>query len=54
MGLVAEVYGVFPDWRLNPCPLNWQVNFYPVYHQGNPQFLIFKEGDNSVQITEFL
>ena len=53
-GLAATAGGIFPDRGLNPCPLSWQVNFYPVYHQGNPQLLIFKEGDNSVQITEFL
>lgn len=54
MVLVAETCGIVPDRGLNPCPLSWQANFYPVYHQGNPQLLIFKEGGNGVQITEFL
>ena len=29
-------YGIFPDQGLNPCPLYWQVEFYPLDHQGNP------------------
>ena len=28
----------FPDERLNPCPLNWQADSYPLYHHGSPIF----------------
>ena len=27
---------IFPDQGLNPCPLHWQADSYPLYHQGNP------------------
>ena len=27
--------GIFPDQRLNPCPLHRQVVFYPLNHQGS-------------------
>ena len=38
--------GIFLDQGLNPCPLHWQVDFYPLHHQGSPYiagfyFLIF-------------
>ena len=29
--------GIFPNQRLNPCPLHWQADSYPLYHQGSPQ-----------------
>ena len=29
-------YGIFPDPGSNPCPLHWQVDSDPLYHQGNP------------------
>ena len=25
--------GIFPDQRLNPCPLHWQVDSHPLCHQ---------------------
>ena len=28
--------GIFQDQGLNLCPLNWQVDSYPLYHQGSP------------------
>ena len=28
--------GIFLDQGLNPCPLHWQVDSYPVYHQRSP------------------
>ena len=28
--------GIFLDQGSNPCPLHWQVDSYPLYHQGNP------------------
>ena len=35
--------GIFPDQRLNPCPLHCEVNSYPQYYKGSPVclFLIF-------------
>ena len=27
--------GIFPDQGLNPCPLHWQVDSYPLCHQGS-------------------
>ena len=24
------------DQGLNPCPLHWQADFYPLHHQGSP------------------
>ena len=54
MGLLAVVpglscstaCGICLDQGLNPCPLHWQVDFYPLHHQGSPYiagfyFLIF-------------
>ena len=28
--------GIFPDQGLNPCPLHWQVDSYPLRHQESP------------------
>ena len=25
--------GIFPDQGLNPCPLHWQADSHPLYHQ---------------------
>ena len=34
--------GIFLDQGLNLCPLHWQVDSYPLFHQGSPAvFLIF-------------
>ena len=39
-GLVApQPCGIFPDQGWNLCSLHWQVDSYPLDHQGNPQFL---------------
>ena len=27
--------GIFPDQGLNPCPLHWQADSYPLRHQGS-------------------
>ena len=27
--------GIFPDQGLNMCPLHWQADSYPLYHQGS-------------------
>ena len=31
--------GIFLDQGLNPCPLHWQADFYPLHHQGSPTVL---------------
>ena len=28
--------GIFPGQGSNPCPLHWQVDSYPLHHQGSP------------------
>ena len=28
--------GIFPDQGPNLCPLHWQVDSYPLHHQGSP------------------
>ena len=32
----SEVRGIFSDQGSNPCPLHWQVDSYPLHHQGSP------------------
>ena len=32
----SEAWGIFPDQGLNRCPLPWQADSYPLYHQGSP------------------
>ena len=29
--------GILPDQGSNPCPLHWQADFQPLYHQGSPK-----------------
>ena len=31
--------GIFLDQGLNPCPLHWQADSYPVYHHGSPTLI---------------
>ena len=31
-----EACKIFTDQGSNPCPLLWQAEFYPLYHQGSP------------------
>ena len=30
----SEAWGMFPDQGLNPCPLHWEAESYPLCHQG--------------------
>ena len=32
--------GIFPEQRLNPCPLHWQVGSEPLDHQGSPSTVL--------------
>ena len=34
-------YGIFPDQGLDLCLLHWQVDSYPLYHQGSPPFNLY-------------
>ena len=36
----SEAYGIFLDQESNPCPLQWQVNSYPVSHLGSPRYSV--------------
>lgn len=36
----SMVCGIFLGHRLNRCPLHWQVDTYPLYHQGSPPVLL--------------
>ena len=38
----SETCGVFPDQGMNSCPLHWQVDSYPLHHQGSPSQYSFK------------
>ena len=29
--------GILPDQGSNPCPLHWQADSQPLYHQGSPE-----------------
>ena len=43
-GLSCPVaYGIFPDRGLNPCLLIWQVDSYPLDHQGSPTHSLYME-----------
>ena len=33
--------GIFPARGSNACPLHWQADYYPLYHQGSPGWEIF-------------
>ena len=33
----SETCGIFPDQGSNLCPLHWQVDSYPLYHQGESE-----------------
>ena len=35
----SEAHGIFPDQRLNPYLLHWQVDSLPLSHQGSPHFI---------------
>ena len=33
----SKACGIFLDQASNPCPLHWQVDSYPLYHQRSPK-----------------
>ena len=37
---------IFLDQASNSCPLHWQVNSYPLLHQGSPASLFLKDDDS--------
>ena len=32
----SSAHGIIQDQGLNLCPLHWQVDSFPLYHQGSP------------------
>ena len=36
----SKACGIFPGQGLNLCPLHWQADSYPLYHQESPVWLI--------------
>ena len=40
------VCGIFLDQISNPCHLHWQVDSYPMYHQGSPQYSSYLSFDH--------
>ena len=41
-GLICSTaHGIFPDQRLNPHPLHWQGDSYPLYHQGSSLIIFY-------------
>lgn len=40
--ICTPAWGIFPDRRLNTCPLHWQADPYPPDHQGSPGFPFMK------------
>ena len=50
----SEACGIFRDWGWNPCPLHWQVDSYPLDHQGSPGFIhSWSLRDSSPPLTFF-
>ena len=40
----SEACGISPDQGLNPCPLHWQVDSYPLCHQGKQKQKMLRRG----------
>ena len=43
--------GISPDQGSNPCPLHWQTDSYPLYHQGSPGMWAFPASTLMLSIT---
>ena len=48
------VCGIFLDQISNPCHLHWQVDSYPMYHQGSPQYSSYLSFDHLLLEIFFL
>ena len=46
--------GIFPDRESNPCPLHWQADSYPPYHQGSPRHHPFKKLVCNILVLEII
>ena len=46
--------GMFLDQGSNRCPLHWQVDSYPLHHQGSPNGRIFKNIINKVVVNHII
>ena len=42
---------IFPDQGLNPCPLHWQTNSYPLYHHGRSKQSLNHQNTREVPAT---
>ena len=48
----SEARRVFPGQGSNPCPLHWQVDSCPLYHQGSlNRFILFFHTKSSKSLT---
>ena len=45
--------GILLDQRSNPCPLYWQVDSYPLHHQGSPHIIFKKQTRKAVIFTSW-
>ena len=36
----SSACGIFPNQGLNPCPLHWQADSYPLHHQEGPSDIL--------------
>ena len=46
--------GIFPDRESNPCPLHWQADSYPPYHQGSPRHHPLKKLVCNISVLEII
>ena len=46
--------GIFPDQESNPCPLHWQADSYPPYHQASPRHHPFKKLVCNILVLEII
>ena len=44
--------GIFPGQGSNPCPIHWQVDSYPLYHQGSPRPLFKYKTVSKTELTQ--
>ena len=51
--LVPKACGIFPDQGSNLCPLYWQADSYPLYHQGGPsQYFVLAKLETLESLTQ--
>ena len=50
----SEAYGIFPEQGSNLCPLHWQMDSYPLEHQGSSVSFLVLECVSTAQIINLL